>query len=163
MQSKPSRKSRSCLPIPNHKHFFSIGRHQSLCCNGDSQTPVPDKAISPLTSKSHILSWHLKLCVAEHLINCPTASPCLPFLPAPLFSFAYPTYLQYKPREMQKAPALGKKASTTAPSAPHFTVRNAYLAQMSHPSVVPKPAPQDIPHCLYFTCTHIQAGAGRNQ
>lgn len=42
-------------PPPRPQALFFQTTPESLCCNGDSQTPASDRATSPLTSQSHIL------------------------------------------------------------------------------------------------------------
>lgn len=145
MQSKPSRRSQRCLPLPGHKHF-SFRQHESLCCKGNSQTPAFDRATA----------WHLNSHVEKHLTNCLAVSRHLPFCLLSSFLFSslqflpYPTYSQYRPMDLQEAPALGEKAAPAAPHTPCFVVGDPCLAQIPHASFAPKPVSWAIPFPLLF-------------
>lgn len=162
-------KAASPSPATSVFFFFFFRHHQRVyVATGTCKCQPPTDPRPP--SLPRATSWHLKWRVAKQLINCPAGSSCqlccplLTSLFSSLWFLPCPTYMQYKPTELQEALTLGKKAASAAQRAPRSVVGDPCPAQMPHASFAPKPVFQAIPPRpgLYFTCICSWAGAGRN-
>lgn len=108
-------RAKAASPSPAASAFF-FRQHQRV------YVATGTRKLWPLTeprppSLPGATSWHLKLCVAKHLINCPAVSPCclLPSLPFLALSGSFPV-----PSTCNTSPQSCKKLQPSARKLPQL-------------------------------------------